>query len=57
MATSDAQGRFRFGPVDPASEYILAMRAGPGVVAGGGYLRLGRRGSRRKLRLGHVPRA
>lgn len=57
VATSDAQGRFRFRPADPSAEYILATRAGPGTVAGGGYLRLGKRGSRQKLRLGHVPRA
>ena len=57
VATSDHQGRFRFGPVKSSAEYLLATRAGPGAVGGGGYLRLGRRGSRQKLRLGHVPRA
>lgn len=57
VVTSDLQGRFQFGPVDPRAEYLLATRAGPGLVAGGGYLRLGRRGRRQKLRLGHIPRA
>lgn len=57
VVTSDSQGRFQFGPVSPRAEYILATRAGPGVVAGGGYLRLGRGGRRQKLRLGHIPRA
>ena len=57
VVVSDHRGRFQFGPVDPRVEYILATRAGPGRVAGGGYLRLGRRGSRQKLRLGHIPRA
>lgn len=56
VVVSDAQGGFRFDPVDPAAEYLLATRAGPGSVAGGGYLRLGRRGSRQKLRLAHLPR-
>ncbi|MBW8368260.1 MAG: carboxypeptidase-like regulatory domain-containing protein [Arenimonas sp.] len=57
VVTSDHEGRFRFGPVSPRAEFILATRAGPGVVAGGGYLRLGRGGRRQKLRLGHIPRA
>lgn len=56
VAVSDAFGAFRFDPVDPAAEYLLATRAGPGSVAGGGFLRLGRRGSRQKLRLAHLPR-
>lgn len=56
VVVSDAQGGFRFDPVDPAAEYLLATRAGPGSVAGGGFLRLGRRGSRQKLRLAHLPR-
>lgn len=56
VVVSDAFGAFRFDPVDPAAEYLLATRAGPGSVAGGGFLRLGRRGSRHKLRLAHLPR-
>lgn len=56
VVVSDAQGGFRFDPVDPAAEYLLATRAGPGSVAGGGFLRLGPRGSRQKLRLAHLPR-
>jgi hypothetical protein len=56
VVVSDASGAFRFDPVDPAAEYLLATRAGPGSVAGGGFLRLGRRGMRHKLRLAHLPR-
>lgn len=57
VATSNALGEFSFDPVDPAAEYLLATRAGPGSVAGGGFLRLGRGGSRQNLRLAHLPRA
>ena len=57
VVTSDLQGRFEFRSLDPRGEYVLATRAGPGRVAGGGYLRLGRAGRRQKLRLGHIPRA